>query len=123
EWLSQRLLTVSLTPPHYENSWYGPVTGLLTTYFPTGGQFLVKPQARLRQPPAPGALRTSTDSYGQTTSHADNNDPIPDFVVCVGSATAELDIPFLILEVKRDEKELAAMSVQQKRYTDWLENY
>ncbi|KAH7904206.1 hypothetical protein BJ138DRAFT_984546, partial [Hygrophoropsis aurantiaca] len=105
----------------YENSWYGPVNMMLTTYFPASQHFMVKPQARLRQPPAPGA-RTSTDSYRQTVGTS-NTDKVPDFLACIGGREPDGDIPFLILEVKKEDAPPGASNAQIMDYTEWVRHY
>lgn len=64
EWLVKRFAAIYAKPPHYEASYYGPINMFLTVYFPAGDHYLVKPQARLRQPSSPGE-RVSIDSNGQ----------------------------------------------------------
>jgi len=84
-WLLRRFNAVYHEPPHYESSYYGPINMLLTTYFPAMDGYLVKPQARLRQPPSPGA-RTSIDSTGQIVDTR-SDDGNPDSLVSKGSPT------------------------------------
>jgi hypothetical protein len=65
-------------PPRYENSYYGPINGILTSIFPPEQEFFVKPQPILRQslpsessiylppgsPPHPQASRSSSRIAG-----------------------------------------------------------
>ena len=46
-WLKVRLETMFDYPPRFENSFYGPIDGILNTIFPVIQKFLVKPQAIL----------------------------------------------------------------------------
>jgi hypothetical protein len=48
EWTRQRLVNTFANPPRYENSYYGPINGILNSIFPVHQRFLVKPQAVLR---------------------------------------------------------------------------
>jgi hypothetical protein len=100
-WLLHQFNAIYKEPPHYESSYYGLINMLLTTYFSAAGGYLVKPQARLRQPPLPGA-RTSTDFNNQIVSTHSNNGN-PDFLVSKGSPTLNTDIPLLIYEVKQHD--------------------
>jgi hypothetical protein len=120
-WLLDRFKALYLNPPHYEASYYGPANMLLTTYFPASLQFLVKPQARLREPPQP-AERHSFDSYGQPvgTSNKDGN---PDFLVSRGTSALDGDIPFLIYELKRDDVSEGEAMAQMERYIHWARRY
>lgn len=120
-WLLGRFDSLYLHPPHYEASYYGPINMLMTTFFPSARHFLVKPQARLRDPPTPGG-RSSNDSYGQTVGISDR-DGNPDFLVCKGSSALDADVPFLIYEIKRHEDDDVASSVQMERYMDWARRY
>ena len=120
-WLLDRFTALYLNPPHYEASYYGPANMLLTSYFPATLQFLVKPQARLREPPQP-AERHSVDSYGQPvgTSNKDGN---PDFLVSKGTSALDGDIPFLIYELKRGEESEGEAMLQMERYIRWARRY
>lgn len=94
---------------------------MLTTYFPSTMHFLVKPQARLRNPPAPGG-RSSSDSYGQIVGTSDK-DGNPDFLVSTGTSTVDADVPFLIYEVKRNDRDEMVAQLQMERYMQWARNY
>jgi hypothetical protein len=120
-WLLRRFNAVYHEPPHYESSYYGPINMLLTTYFPAMDGYLVKPQARLRQPPSPGA-RTSIDSTGQTVGTR-SDDGNPDFLVSKGSPTLDADVPLLIYEVKRHDVGDAEAAHQIDRYIEWGMQY
>jgi|ERR1700691_4585346 hypothetical protein len=121
QWLLARFNAIYKDPPHYEASYYGPVNALLTAYFPPVDGFLVKPQTRLRQPPAPGG-RTSTDSQGQQVGTFDN-DGNPDFLVSIGSAQLHHDIPLLICELKKEEYSTTIAGAQMDRYVVWAKEY
>jgi len=120
-WLLHRFKAVYHEPPHYESSYYGPINMLLTTYFPAVDGYLVKPQARLRQPPSPGA-RTSIDSTGQKVGTR-SDDGNPDFLVSKGSPTLDADVPLLIYEVKRHDVGDAEAAHQIDRYIEWGMQY
>ncbi|KAL6305970.1 hypothetical protein BKA93DRAFT_190163 [Sparassis latifolia] len=47
-WIRQRLGKMWQKTPRYENSYYGPIDGILNCIFPPSRQFLVKPQGILR---------------------------------------------------------------------------
>lgn len=47
-WLHERLQNTFLSEPRYENSYYGPIDGILNAIFPIGRGFMVKPQAIIR---------------------------------------------------------------------------
>lgn len=121
DWLLDRFDALYAMPPHYEASYYGPVNMLLTTFFPATMRFLVKPQARIREPPVPGG-RTSNDSYGQTVGTSDK-DGNPDFLVSTGTAALDSDVPFLIYEVKPGEEDEIESQVQMERYMQWARQY
>ena len=90
DWLLARFDAIYKEPAHYEASYYGPINMLLTCYFSAADGFMVKPQARLRDPPTPGAC-TSIDSFGQDVgTHA--TDGNPDFLVSTGSAQLHSDV-------------------------------
>jgi hypothetical protein len=93
----------------------------LTVYFPAADGFLVKPQARLRQPPTPGG-RTSIDSQGQHVGTFDD-DGNPDFLVNIGSAQLHHDIPLLIYELKKHGQSFADAVAQLDRYIMWAKDY
>jgi hypothetical protein len=118
-WLHQRFQAMYDNPPHYEASYYGPITMLLTTYFPAHHEFLVKPQPRLRRSPSVANSTTSLDSYGQTVS-THNDDDIPDFLVCLGSTLVDADVPFLLCEVKREANIAQDSPHQLDRYIGWM---
>ena len=84
-------------------------------------RFLVKPQARLQEPPAPGG-RSSSDSYGQIVGTSDK-DGNPDFLVSTGTSALDADVPFLIYEIKRDDWDEVASYVQMERYMLWARQY
>ena len=122
DWLLRRLRSISHTPPRYEASLYGPINGILATYFPPQQRFMVKPQGKVR----PGyeynveeAERMSFDSYNQLVQPRgqglgdESNVKIPDFIVVKGSPTLSNDIPLLIVEVKRDasDDDLARLQI------------
>ncbi|KAF9232552.1 hypothetical protein BU15DRAFT_30429, partial [Melanogaster broomeanus] len=112
----------NLMSPHtrYESSWYGPINILLNTYFPASDHFMVKPQARLHRQVEGDEPRTSVDSYGVPVQRR-NNDDFPDFLVCSADSALHTDIPFLILEAKRDA--LQQGRGQPDRYLDWASKY
>ena len=120
-WLLNRFDALYLQPPHYEASYYGPINMLLTTFFTSQKGFLVKPQARLRDPPSPGG-RTSSDSYGQTVGTSDK-DGNPDFLVSTATSMLHCDVPFLIYEIKRDDQDEILASRQMDRYINWAREY
>jgi hypothetical protein len=120
-WLLARFNAIYTNPPHYEASYYGPVNSLLTVYFPAADGFMVKPQARLRQPPTPGG-RTSIDSQGQKVGTFDD-DGNPDFLVNIGSAQLHHDIPLLIYELKKHGESFADAVAQIDRYVMWAKDY
>ena len=120
-WLLTRFDAIYAAPPHYEASYYGPINALLTVHFPAADGFLVKPQARLRQPPKPGG-RTSTDSQGQLVGTFDD-DGNPDFLVGIGSPHLHCDIPRLIYEVKREGESVSAVAAQMDSYISWAKEY
>lgn len=120
-WLLGRFDSLYQKPPHYEASYYGPINMMLTTFFPSAKRFLVKPQARLRNPPAPGG-RTSSDSYGQIVGTSDK-DGNPDFLVSTGTSALDSDVPFLIYEIKRDDEDEFLSAIQMERYMLWAREY
>lgn len=122
-WLQTRLSEVFRNPIHYEASHYGPINALLSTYFPPDRNFLVKPQARLRREDDPSvATRQSTDSYGQAVG-THNDDRLPDFLVCLGSALLHADIPLLLFEVKLQHITEAECAEQLDGYSLWARQY
>ena len=121
DWLLARFDAIYKEPAHYEASYYGPINMLLTCYFSAADGFMVKPQARLRDPPTPGA-RTSIDSFGQDVgTHA--TDGNPDFLVSTGSAQLHSDVPLLIWEVKKPEVSDEDAAKQVDRYIEWAKRY
>jgi hypothetical protein len=122
DWLQGRFDSLSVQSPHYEASYYGPINMLLTTYFPATDGFNVKPQPRLRTLVASQGQRVSIDSYGGSVGTA-SDDPIPDFLVSIGSSKLGKDIPILIYEVKRSDEEEAEAGIQMDRYIHWARNY
>jgi hypothetical protein len=120
-WLLNRFQALYRNPPHYEASYYGPVNALLNVHFPAADGFLVKPQARLRQPPKLGG-RTSIDSVGQLVGTFDD-DGNPDFLVSYGSAQLHQDVPLLIYEVKTEGMSFEAAAAQLDRYITWGKDY
>jgi hypothetical protein len=120
-WLLARLHALFGDPPHYEASFYGPTNMFLTTFFPASLQFIVKPQARLRDPPEPGE-RPSFDSYGQQVGTSDK-DGNPDFLVSKGMSKLQGDVPFLIYENKRDGEAGVNAQIQIDRYMQWAREY
>ncbi|KIM72815.1 hypothetical protein PILCRDRAFT_15794 [Piloderma croceum F 1598] len=121
EWLLKRFAAVYAKPPHYEASYYGPINMFLTVYFPAGYHYLVKPQARLRQPSSPGE-RVSIDSNGQEVGTR-NDDGNPDFLVSIGSSELSNDVPLLIYEVKREDSGDTEAAQQMDRYINWAMQY
>jgi hypothetical protein len=121
EWLLKRFAAVYAKPPHYEASYYGPINMFLTVYFPAGDHYLVKPQARLRQPSSPGE-RVSIDSNGQEVGTR-NDDGNPDFLVSIGSSELSNDVPLLIYEVKREDSGDTEAAQQMDRYINWAMQY
>ena len=70
-WLKVRLESMFYNPPRFENSYYGPINGILNCIFPPTRNFLVKPQAIL-VPNHP----TVSSSYlppGITNQHPDTS--------------------------------------------------
>jgi len=120
-WLLDRFEAIYVNPPHYEASYYGPINALLTVHFPAADRFLVKPQARLRQPPTPGQ-RTSIDSVGQRVGTFDN-DGNPDFLISFGSPQLHQDIPLLIYEVKQEKESFTEAAGQMDGYISWAKEY
>jgi len=121
QWLLDRFKAIYTNAPHYEASYYGPMNSLLTVYFPAADGFMVKPQARLRQAPTPGA-RTSIDSQGQRVGTFDT-DGNPDFLVGIGSAKLHCDIPLLIYELKKEGESFADVAPQMDEYITWAKDY
>ncbi|KAF8172498.1 hypothetical protein BJ912DRAFT_1047220 [Pholiota molesta] len=118
-WLLERFQGLNAIDVHYEASLYGPTYALLTCYFPAIEGFLVKPQARLQTADIRGS---STDSYGQRvrTSPKDDN---PDFLVSKSTADLQGDVPFLIVEMKRNSDTFMEDAAQLDRYMQWGRNY
>lgn len=125
DWLFHRLCAAGQTPPRYEASLYGPVNGILATYFPPQQCFMIKPQGKVR----PGyeydveVVRRSVDSYNDTVrprgqGELEDDVKIPDFIVVKGSATLSGDIPLLIVEVKRDDSDDKTARNQINSYMD-----
>ena len=56
-------------PPRYENSYYGPIDGILNNIFPSTRRFLVKPQAVIR-PPLPHVSSIYLPPGSQPHPHA-----------------------------------------------------
>jgi hypothetical protein len=121
DWLLERFSNMHAHSPHYEASFYGPITMLLTTYFPAKAQFMVKPQPRLRRSPEPLG-RTSIDSYSQSVGTHDD-DLTPDFLVSVGTSDLHSDVPLIIIEVKREGEEFSSAFAQLDRYCGWIKTY
>jgi hypothetical protein len=121
-WLEGRFASLSGQSPHYEASYYGPINMLLTTYFPAADGFNVKPQPRLRSLVANQGQRISIDSYGGSVGTS-SDDPIPDFLVSIGSSKLGKDVPILIYEVKRSDEEETEAGIQMDRYIHWAGNY
>ncbi|KAG2123468.1 hypothetical protein DEU56DRAFT_760026 [Suillus clintonianus] len=122
-WLISRIQNLIAQEVHYENSWYGPINTLLSTYFPVYEGFLVKPQAR---------LRTRTDSTHSSTSSVDSSDqPVqtrsdgtfPGFIVARGFPELHEDIPFLILEAKNLDEGPGVTAIQKDKYIRWAAHY
>ena len=124
DWLLQRLHAAGQTPPRYEASLYGPINGILATYFPPQQCFMVKPQGKVR----PGyefaleAGRRSVDSYNQAVQpRGEGNEAdvkIPDFIVVKGSPTLTGDVPLLVVEVKHDDSGYDTAKNQITEYMD-----
>lgn len=123
-WVTKRLEALFKEPPHFKTSYYGPLNMLLVEYFPSIWGFMVKPQARLREPADPSIpnQRTSIDSYGEPAVSTNNFDN-PDFLVTVGHPTLDADIPLLIVEIKRECITDNTAAYQMDRYCIWANNY
>ncbi|KAF8580361.1 hypothetical protein K439DRAFT_1637103 [Ramaria rubella] len=98
---------------------------LLALYFPTEKQFMIKPQAKLRPPllwsedieeSLDDDPDQSFDPYHQPVQTRSDGPEMevfePDFLVVEGSQTMDDDIPFFLLEAKRDDLSMGA-AVQQ----------
>lgn len=131
-WLRARLVRSQYPAPtpHYETTLYGPINMMLFHWFSHMHNFMVKPQARVREP-LQGfdeddfeVGNTSMDSVGhdvQARGHGtEQNMQIPDWIVVKGTASGTADRPILIVEVKRDE-EREDTSISQ--VTDYMRRF
>ena len=115
EWFLRRLQAVCNQDPH-DKELYHAMNTLLTAYFPAVNQFIVDPRARLPSKP------WIPTSYGQTEStHGD--DLNPDYLVSLGSAQLDQDVPILICDVKWEGKAAEDSTVQLERYIAWGRQY
>ncbi|KAL0957398.1 hypothetical protein HGRIS_001199 [Hohenbuehelia grisea] len=121
-WINERLQRIEESGTHYEASLRGPHNAILNSYFPASQNFLVKTEARLRQPvtvddPEQPGERVSIDSNGQQV-HTRSDDGVPDFVVSYATSDPRGDVPWLIWELKRHSGS-TEHNVQVDRYHAW----
>ncbi|TFY73852.1 hypothetical protein EWM64_g10160 [Hericium alpestre] len=119
---------LSKLPAHLEHSYYGPISTLLSLFYTADLYFLVKPQARIRNPPEDFSnvdfARLSIDTYGNiitTTKH----DRVPDFLISFVGDPLDLhsEIPIGVIELKRDktrQQDAFSDGSQMDVYTEWV---
>lgn len=116
--------------PHFETSLYGPINMMLFNWFPHTDNFMVKPQARIREPLDDigddefDEANISVESTGALVPGSGSGnvqgDYMLDWIVAKATESATGDRPILVVEVKRNNSR-RTKSVQQ--LVDYMERF
>lgn len=116
-WLITRLINTAADEPQWENSFYGPFNGVLTSAFGRSSRVFIKPQAPLRAL-FDGQGQSSEDEYGvRIPSRAAGGQPsakAPDLVACL--VAQGRDIVALGVEIKRANQDADRLEQQVRGY-------
>ncbi|KAF8595867.1 hypothetical protein BDV93DRAFT_514618 [Ceratobasidium sp. AG-I] len=100
--ISARIASLVANPPHYEDSFCGPLNTVFQFYYPLSWELMVKPQAVIRKFNPHSTRRMSTDSYHREVQGVADWLK-PDFIICRFSPDGRNDRAKLVIEVKAQE--------------------